>query len=127
MGELFKFKKNVGYVAGRNPRLEHTRIIMMDISMKYQKNKLKRLYKMKILGLNLNHADTSACIIVNGKIIAAIEEKEKFVRIKHYAGFPKNSIDFVLKASNFKLSEIDFITVNYSSSANLKEKNFLYN
>ena len=33
---------------------------------------------MKILGLNLNHADTSACIIVNGKIIAAIEE-ERFV------------------------------------------------
>ncbi len=78
---------------------------------------------MKILGLNLNHADTSACIIVNGKIIAAIEE-ERFVRIKHYAGFPKNSIDFCLKASNFKLSEIDFITVNYSSSANLKEKIF---
>ena len=78
---------------------------------------------MKILGLNLNHADTSACIIVNGKIIAAIEE-ERFVRIKHYAGFPKNSIDFCLEASNFKLSRLIFITVNYSSSANLKEKLF---
>ena len=52
------------------------------------KNKLKDCIKMKILGLNLNHADTSACIIVNGKIIAAIEE-ERFVRIKHYAGFQK--------------------------------------
>ena len=76
---------------------------------------------MKILGLNINHADTSACIIVNDKIVAAIEE-ERFVRIKHYAGFPKNSIDFCLSTSNLKLSEIDFITVNYSSSANLKQK-----
>ena len=76
---------------------------------------------MKILGLNINHADTSACIIVNDKIVAAIEE-ERFVRIKHYAGFPKNSTDFCLSTSNLKLSEIDFITVNYSSSANLKQK-----
>ena len=79
------------------------------------------MYKMKILGLNINHADTSACIIVNDKIIAAIEE-ERFVRIKHFAGFPINSIDYCLSASNLKLSEIDFITVNYSSSANLKKK-----
>ena len=76
---------------------------------------------MKILGLNINHADTSACIIVDDKIIAAIEE-ERFVRIKHYAGFPINSIEFCLSSSNLMLSEIDFITVNYSSSANLKQK-----
>ena len=50
---------------------------------------------MIILGLNINHADTSACIIVNGKIIAAIEE-ERFVRKKHYAGFPLNSIESCL-------------------------------
>ena len=51
---------------------------------------------MIILGLNINHADTSACIIVNGKIEAAIEE-ERFTRIKHFAGFPYNSIEFCLK------------------------------
>ena len=44
---------------------------------------------MIILGLNVYHADTAASIIVDGKIIAACEE-ERFTRIKHYTGFPKN-------------------------------------
>ena len=76
---------------------------------------------MIILGLNLNHADTSACIIVDGKLEAAIEE-ERFVRIKHYAGFPFNSIDFCLKQINKDLSDVEYITVNYSPSSNFKEK-----
>ena len=79
---------------------------------------------MIILGLNINHADTSACLIVNGKIIAAIEE-ERFVRKKHYAGFPINSIEFCLSLVKLTIKDIDYITVNYSPSSNLKQK-FLY-
>ena len=78
---------------------------------------------MIILGLNINHADTSACIIINDKIIAAIEE-ERFVRIKHYAGLPKNSIEFCLAQSELEIKDIDFITVNYSPAANFKQKTF---
>ena len=76
---------------------------------------------MKILGLNINHADTSACLIVNGEIITAIEE-ERFVRIKHYAGLPINSIEFCLQQSELEIKDIDFITVNYSPTANFKQK-----
>ena len=76
---------------------------------------------MIILGLNINHADTSACLIVNGKIIAAIEE-ERFVRIKHYAGFPKNSIEFCLSLANKRIKDVNFVTVNYSPASNLKQK-----
>ncbi len=32
-----------------------------------------------ILGVNSNHADSSACIIVNGKIVAAAEEDLKTI------------------------------------------------
>ena len=78
---------------------------------------------MKILGLNINHADTSACLIINDKIITAIEE-ERFVRIKHYAGLPINSIEFCLEQSSLRIQDIDFITVNYSPTANLKQKTF---
>ena len=78
---------------------------------------------MIILGLNINHADTSACIIVNNEIIAAIEE-ERFIRIKHYAGLPINSIEFCLKQSGLRLKDINFITVNYSPTANFKQKFF---
>ena len=76
---------------------------------------------MIILGLNINHADTSACLIINGKVITAIEE-ERFVRIKHYAGLPINSIEFCLEHSELKIKDIDFITVNFSPAANLKQK-----
>ena len=78
---------------------------------------------MIILGLNINHADTSACIIVNGKIIAAIEE-ERFVRKKHYAGFPLNSIELCLSIAKQTIKDVNFITVNYSPTSNLKQKVF---
>ena len=50
---------------------------------------------MKILGLNTYHADTSACILIDGKLIAACEE-ERFSRVKHFSGFPINSINFCI-------------------------------
>ena len=78
---------------------------------------------MIILGLNVFHADTAACIIVDGKIIAAVEE-ERFTRIKHFTGFPKNSIDFCLKEASITLSDVDYISVNYNKYYNLKEKFF---
>jgi carbamoyltransferase len=76
---------------------------------------------MIILGLNIFHADTSACLVKDGNVIAAVEE-ERFTRIKHFTGFPKNSIDFCLKEGDIKIDEIDFICVNYNTSYNLKEK-----
>ena len=75
---------------------------------------------MIILGLNINHADTSACIIVNGKIIAAIEE-ERFVRKKHYAGFPLNSIEFCLSIAKLTINDVNFITVNYYTLGKTRE------
>ena len=79
---------------------------------------------MIILGLNINHADTSACLIIDGKIIAAIEE-ERFIRKKHYAGFPTNAIEFCLDFAKIQLKQVDFVTLNFSFSANFKKK-FLY-
>lgn len=76
---------------------------------------------MNILGLNVFHADTSACILKDGKIIVAVEE-ERFTRIKHFTGFPKNSIDFCLKQSRLNLSDIDRICVNFNNNYNFKEK-----
>jgi carbamoyltransferase len=42
---------------------------------------------MNILGLNAYQGDSSACILVNGQLIAAAE-KEPFKRIKRWTGFP---------------------------------------
>ena len=49
---------------------------------------------MNILGLNVFHADTSACIIKNGEIISAVEE-ERFTRVKHFQDFQKILLIFV--------------------------------
>jgi len=49
-----------------------------------------------ILGLNAFHADSSAALLRDGKLIAAAEE-ECFRRIKHWAGFPSQAINTVVE------------------------------
>jgi carbamoyltransferase len=66
---------------------------------------------MKVLGVNAYHGDASACIFIDNKLVAAAEE-ERFTRIKHSAGFPKNAIRFCLDFANINLSEIEHIAIN---------------
>ena len=61
-----------------------------------------------ILGISAFYHDSAACILVNGKIIAAAQE-ERFTRKKHDPNYPHNAIEFVLKYANLKLSEVDQI------------------
>jgi carbamoyltransferase len=61
-----------------------------------------------ILGISAFYHDSAACILKNGKIIAAAQE-ERFTRKKHDASYPKNAIKFVLEYANLKLTEIDQI------------------
>ena len=61
-----------------------------------------------ILGISAFYHDSAASIIRDGKILAAAQE-ERFTRIKHDSSFPINAINFVLKYSKLKLSEVDQI------------------
>jgi carbamoyltransferase len=76
---------------------------------------------MIILGLNAFHADSSAALVRDGKLIAAAEE-ERFRRIKHWAGFPSQAIAYCLSQAGIKLSDIDHIAFNQDSRANLLRK-----
>ena len=76
---------------------------------------------MKILGINAFHADSSACIVVNGEIICAIEE-ERLTRLKHWAGFPKLSIEACLFKANLEIEDIDYIAINKDPNAHIFEK-----
>ena len=78
-----------------------------------------------ILGINSNHADSSACIIVNGKIVAAAEE-ERFNRIKHWAGFPENSILYCLEDSGIKFKDIEDVAINTNPLSNFGPKIFYF-
>ena len=61
-----------------------------------------------ILGISAFYHDSAACILKDGKIIAAAQE-ERFTRKKHDPSYPHNAIEFVLEYSNLKLSDIDQI------------------
>ena len=61
-----------------------------------------------ILGISAFYHDSAACILKDGKIIAAAQE-ERFTRKKHDANYPKNAIKFVLDFANLNLSEVDQI------------------
>ena len=61
-----------------------------------------------ILGISAFYHDSAACILKDGKIIAAAQE-ERFTRKKHDSSYPKNAIKFVLGYANLKLSEVDQI------------------
>lgn len=76
---------------------------------------------MTILGINAYHADSSAAIFVDGKLVAATEE-ERFTRIKHWAGFPAKAIAFCLKEAGISLDELDHISIGRDPKAKMKNK-----
>src|SRR3954471_12504578 len=72
---------------------------------------------MTILGLNAYHADSAACLIVDGKLVAAAEE-ERFRRIKHWAGLPTKAIDYCLSEARLNIREVDHIEINRKPGVN---------
>lgn len=71
---------------------------------------------MVILGINAFHADASAAIYVDGKLVAGIEE-ERFRRVKHFAGFPSEAIRFCLHEAGVPLAEVDEIAIGRDPNA----------
>jgi len=76
---------------------------------------------MIILGLNYYFHDSTACIIKDGKLIAAIEE-ERLNRDKHTRVFPQLAIDRCLKIANLKYDDIDNIAVSIKPTHNSEKK-----
>ena len=74
-----------------------------------------------ILGINAYHADASACILIDGKLIVAIEE-ERINRKKHFSGYPDESIKECLKIAGIDDIEITDVAFNTKPSSNLIPK-----
>jgi carbamoyltransferase len=75
----------------------------------------------RILGINAYHSDASACLIRDGKIVAAAEE-ERFRRVKHWAGFPSEAIRYCLSEAGLEMSDVGHIAINQDRKANLVRK-----
>jgi carbamoyltransferase len=63
---------------------------------------------MFILGISCYYHDAAACLIKDGKIIAAAEE-ERFTRKKHDTRFPINAINFCLKEARITGNQLDHV------------------
>lgn len=63
---------------------------------------------MYIIGISAFYHDSAACLLKNGKIIAAAQE-ERFTRIKHDHAFPINAINFCLNFAKIDIAEVEHI------------------
>jgi carbamoyltransferase len=70
-----------------------------------------------ILGLNAYHGDSAACIVRDGELVAAAEE-ERFRRVKHWAGFPREAVAFCLREAGVRLADVDHVAINRNPRVN---------
>ncbi len=75
---------------------------------------------MYILGINAYHGGASACLIQDGRLIAAAEE-ERFNRTKYWAGFPVQAIHYVLEEAGITPADLDHIGISRDPKANLMQ------
>lgn len=76
---------------------------------------------MYILGLNAYHGGASACLIEDGRLIAAAEE-ERFTRVKYWAGFPVRAVEYCLSAAGITPYDLDHVALASDPRANLLQK-----
>lgn len=76
---------------------------------------------MIVLGLNAYHGDSAACLVVDGQLVAAVEE-ERLRRIKHWAGFPNEAVAWCLREAGCTARDVDHVAVNRNPNANLFKK-----
>lgn len=72
---------------------------------------------MILLGINAYHGDSSAAIVRDGKLVAAVEE-ERFRRIKHWAGLPTEAIKFCLAEAGLKFGDLEHVAINLNPKVN---------
>ena len=61
-----------------------------------------------VLGISAFYHDSAAAIVLDGKIIAAVQE-ERFTRIKNDSSYPINAVEYVLREAKLKLRDVNAI------------------
>ena len=80
---------------------------------------------MYILGITHDVINTSAALIKDGKIVAAIAE-ERLSRKKKTRTFPFKAIQFCINQVNIKFSDIDYIAHSFNPSIFLRKRNLRF-
>ncbi|HYE87095.1 MAG TPA: carbamoyltransferase N-terminal domain-containing protein, partial [Vicinamibacterales bacterium] len=63
---------------------------------------------VRILGISAYYHDSAACLVEDGRIVAAAQE-ERFTRKKHDAAFPSNAVAYCLREAGITASQIDHV------------------
>lgn len=61
-----------------------------------------------ILGISAFYHDSAACLVRDGKVIAAAQE-ERFTRKKHDAGFPKKATEYCLEEAHINADDLHYV------------------
>lgn len=61
-----------------------------------------------VLGISCYYHDSAACLLQDGKIVAAAQE-ERFSRKKHDFDFPRRAIDYCLKEGKISAQDLNFV------------------
>lgn len=76
---------------------------------------------MWTLGISAYHGDSSAALLQDGQVVAAVEE-ERFTRLKHWAGFPLQAVRYCLDEAGITLDAVDQIAINRDPRAQVLRK-----
>ena len=63
---------------------------------------------MNIVGISAFYHDSAACLVIDGKIVAAAQE-ERFTRKRHDSSFPEQAAKYCLSSSRLRPSDIDYV------------------
>src|ERR1700747_2116469 len=63
---------------------------------------------VRILGISAFYHDSAACLLADGRIVAAAQE-ERFTRKKHDASFPHHAARYCLDAGGVDVCEVDYV------------------
>src|ERR1700676_2588819 len=64
--------------------------------------------KVNILGISAFYHDSAACLVQDGRIIAAAQE-ERFTRKKHDSAFPSRAVEYCLRERGIKVGDLDYV------------------
>lgn len=70
---------------------------------------------MYILGISAFYHDSAACLVKDGRVIAAAQE-ERFTRVKHDSSFPRKAINFCLSKAGISIAQVNHVAFYEKSS-----------
>ncbi len=71
-----------------------------------------------VLGFNAFHADSAACLVVDGQLVGAVAEERLGDRLKHSPAFPENAIRRLLSDAGLRLRDVTHVAMARDPSAN---------